>query len=285
MPTRAFSEDSISQKKRKSLAPREEKPAKKSTKTIKQEIKKEPMDFSDDDINDDDVMDIEDADKTAKIFPKKRVIKTKKIKKVPKSEGDAKDKVKQKRKKKVDSQLAATAVQNNENTNGTTPKPPVVQTNNISENNGTPKPAKKTPKVKEKKIKEKKPQPPKSQVKKQTKPDGTSKPAGSDSESTVEETDTYETCGVTTCQRPSGMEDYKENFNNLTNHFTFYFTQNQCKTGFSAMADAKFGIIWCALVSRLRKSIPIWNLFATTANLKRVHKDLTAVVIDQVQLE
>lgn len=214
MPTRVFSEDIITQKKRKSITrPDGEKPAKKSTKAIKQEIKKEPIDFSDDDINDDDVMDIEDADKTAKLLPNKqqRVVKTKKVKKVPKTEGgcgEPKEKVKQKRKKKVEAQPPAAAPNNENSVNGTTPKTPVAVNPSADSNGTTPKPVKKTPKVKEKKIKEKKtPQPPKANpVKKQTKPEETTagkKPA-SDSESNVEETDTYETCGVAKCQRPSG---------------------------------------------------------------------------------
>lgn len=221
MPTRVFTEDS-NIKKRKTIS-RDEKPSKKSTKVIKQEIKKEPIDFSDDDINDDDVMDIEEADKTmSKICPKKRVVKTKKTKKVPKGENND-VKVKPKKKKKPESQqLSITATnQNNENNGRLTPKIPAAVNVGVDNN---PKPTKKAQKVKEKKVKEKRTQSSKTQVKKQTKPGETSKPPGSDSESTVEETDTYETCGVTTCQRPSGKyiklnkdlrQDRSYNFNSV----------------------------------------------------------------------
>lgn len=185
MPTRIYSEESI--KKRKILSG-DEKPTRKYTKSIKQEIKKEQVDMSDDD--DDDVMDIEEADgtlpKKGKLNVKqKRVVKTKKVKKVPKIEKD-KDgkeivKPKPKRKKKL-------------------PPPPVVTAESTIPIKPTApaevmKPVKKTPKIKEKKVKPK----PQKLVKKDGKPSN-----GSDSDSSPEESDAYETCGVVSCQRPSG---------------------------------------------------------------------------------
>lgn len=190
MPTRIYSEDSI--KKRKILSG-DEKPPRKYTKSIKQEIKKEPMDISDGDIDDDDVMDIEEADgtlpkKIKSSMKQKRVVKTKKVKKIPKLEKDkdGKDivKVKPKRKKKLPLPLP---------TESTTP----IKTATPAE---SPKSVtKKTPKIKEKKIKDKKPQKPGKKPEK----DGT-KVNGSESDSSQEETEAYATCGVVKCQRPSG---------------------------------------------------------------------------------
>jgi len=192
MPTRIYSEDCI--KKRKMLSG-DEKPTRKYTKTIKPElkIKKEPLDLdmSDGDIDDDDVMDIEEADgtlpKKGKLIAKqKRIMKSKKIKKVPKLEKDkdGKDiiKAKPKRKKKI-SPPTPTA-------ESTTPaKTPVPLE--------LPKPVKKTPKIKEKKVKPK----PQKPAKKSEKNDA--KANNSDSDSSPEESDAYETCGVVKCQRPS----------------------------------------------------------------------------------
>lgn len=186
MPTRIYSEDI---KKRKILSG-DEKPTRKYTKTIKQEIKKEPIEMSDGDIDDDDVMDIEEADgtlpKKGKLNPKqKRVMKTKKVRKVPKVEKD-KDgkevaKVKPKRKKKPAPPATPT--------DSTTPIKTIAPAD-------APKPVKKATKVREKKAKPK-PQKP-------TKKDGAKATNGSDSDSSREESDAYETCGVAMCQRPSG---------------------------------------------------------------------------------
>lgn len=198
MPTRIYSEENI--KKRKILSG-DEKPSRKYTKQIKQEIKKEPLDLSDDNIDDDDVMDIEEADGT---LPKKnklkqrRVMKTKKVKKLPKIENkDSKDvvKVKPKRKKKP---LAPTAVPESAQAS-TKPLMPAE----------TPKPVKKVPKIKEKKVVTK----PKSSQKPARKPkeEGSkAKENDSDSDSSVGESDAYETCGVPKCQRPSGEEEEEE---------------------------------------------------------------------------
>lgn len=201
MPTRIYSEDAI--KKRKILSG-DEKPTRKYTKTIKQEIKKEPMEMSDGDIDDDDVMDIEEADgtlpkKLAKMNAKqKRVMKTKKVKKIAKVEKD-KDgvKVKPKRRKKPPvAPLPAAAPPTT--TDSTTPaKAPTATTETPA------KPVKKVPKVKEKKITKPKPQKP---AKKPTEKDGAKE---SDSDSSVEESDAYETCGVAKCQRPSGKRKEK----------------------------------------------------------------------------
>lgn len=198
MPTRVYSEDGI--KKRKLLSG-DEKPTRKYTKTIKQEIKKEPLDMSDDDINDDDVMDIEEADgtlpKKGKMNPKqKRVVKTKKIKKVPKVEKDKEPKdaikVKPKRKKKLPPPVALAA----------TPTAEVVP---LVKPAPTPEPSKPVKKVSTKITKEKKIKPPKP-PKRDKKPEKMeSKTANnSDSDSSPEESDAYETCGVKHCQRPSG---------------------------------------------------------------------------------
>lgn len=198
MPTRIYSEETI--KKRKILSG-DEKPTRKYTKTIKQEIKKEPIEMSDGDIDDDDVMDIEEADgtlpkKIAKMNAKqKRVMKTKKVKKVPKVEKD-KDgiKVKPKRRKKPPVAPVPIAVVPAP-TESTTPA-------KMSSPVETPvKPVKKVPKVKEKKVIKPKPLKP---AKKPTEKDGAKPTNESDSDSSVEESDAYETCGVTKCQRPSG---------------------------------------------------------------------------------
>lgn len=194
MPTRVLTEEPV--KKRKVNSSVDDKPPKKYTKTIKQEIKKEPIDFSDDDINDDDVMDIEDADKTAKINPKKRIMKTKKVKKIVKTEKDGKEKPKQKKKKKLNPPVNAANI-NIENT--TTPaKTPSTISDNL------PKSTKKTPKIKEKKPREKKPQKGNKKPEKPEGNNGNKNTNDSDSDSTVDESDAYETCGVTHCQRPSG---------------------------------------------------------------------------------
>lgn len=198
MPTRIYSEESI--KKRKMLSG-DEKPTRKYTKTIKQEIKKEPMEMSDGDIDDDDVMDIEEADgtlpKKGKInIKQKRVMKTKKVKRVPKveKEKDGKDvtKVKPKRKKKVLPAVPPTPPAPID------PPPTPVKVTAPAEMS---KPIKKTPKMKEKKVKPKLQKP----TKKPEKPEGSKPTNGSDSDSSPEESDAYETCGVgTKCQRPSG---------------------------------------------------------------------------------
>lgn len=197
MPTRIYTEDSI--KKRKILSG-DEKPTRKYTKTIKQEIKKEPIEMSDGDIDDDDVMDIEEADgtlpKKGKLNAKqKRIMKTKKVKKLPKLEKDkdGKDiaKIKPKRKKKPLPPPPPTPapIIDNISTAAIKPNPPAE----------SPKPIKKTPKIKEKKIKQKPSKPGKKPEK-----DGAKANNDSDSDSSPEESDNYETCGVIKCQRPSG---------------------------------------------------------------------------------
>lgn len=192
MPTRIYSEEII--KKRK-LTSGDEKPTRKYTKSIKQEIKKEPVEMSDGDIDDDDVMDIEEADgslpKKGKLNPKqKRMMKTNKIKKIVKTEKDkdGKDvtKVKPKRKKKI----PPSPVPNTECTTPIKPAPPA----------DLAKPIKKTPKIKEKKVK--------------------TKPRQADSDTSPEESDAYETCGVLKCQRPSGNMSILiaiHNFSHLSN--------------------------------------------------------------------
>lgn len=195
MPTRIYTEETI--KKRKILSG-DEKPTRKYTKAIKQEIKKEPMEMSDGDIDDDDVMDIEEADgtlpkKIAKMNAKqKRVMKTKKLKKVPKVEKDKEGvKVKPKRRKKppVAPVPVAAAPATTDSTTPAKTSAPVE---------ATTKPVKKVPKVKEKKVTKPKPQKP---AKKPTEKEGGKE---SDSDSSVEESEAYETCGVAKCQRPSG---------------------------------------------------------------------------------
>lgn len=189
MPTRIYTEDNI---KRRKILSGDEKPPRKYTKTIKQEIKSEPMDLSDGDIDDDDVMDIEEADgtlpKKGKLLAKqKRVMKTKRVKKVPKveKEKDGKEvaKVKPKRKKK--------------------PQPPATTTESTTPKAAAPadpsKPVKKVQKIKEKKVKPKSPRPAKKVDK-----DASKAANESDSDSSPGESDAYETCGVAKCQRPSG---------------------------------------------------------------------------------
>jgi len=188
MPTRIYSEETI--KKRKILTG-DEKPPRKYTKAIKQEIKKEPMDMSDVDTDDDNVMDIEEADgtlpKKGKLNTKqKRVVKTKKVKKLPKLEKD-KDgkeiaKVKPKRKKKLPQPLPVVM----DTTAPVKPTAPVE----------APKPIKKIPKIKEKKVKPKPQKPGKKSEK-----DGAKAP--NDDSDSSQEADAYATCGVAKCQRPS----------------------------------------------------------------------------------
>lgn len=202
MPTRIYSEETI--KKRKILSG-DEKPTRKYTKHIKQEIKKEPLDMSESDIDDDDVMDIEEADgtlpKKGKLHLKqKRIMKTKKVKKVLKLEKDLSDtrdlKVKPKRKKKLPPATVA-------NEAIATPAKALLPADIL-------KPTKRVAKIKEKKMKTKPPKPAKKSEK-----DGT-KENDSDSDSSVEESDAYETCGVTNCQRPSGKKNkfyHRKSFN------------------------------------------------------------------------
>lgn len=197
MPTRIYSEETI--KKRKILSG-DEKPTRKYTKTIKQEIKKEPIEMSDGDIDDDDVMDIEEADgtlpkKMAKNAKQKRVIKTKKVKKVPKIEKDKEGvKVKPKRRKKPPVVPAPAVVV-------AQPVESSMPVKVVASVEPAPKPVKKVSKIKDKKVTKPKPQKP---AKKPTEKDVTKPLNGSDSDSSVEESDAYETCGVAKCQRPSG---------------------------------------------------------------------------------
>jgi len=221
MPTRIYNEDNI--KKRKSMFSGDEKPTRKYTKAIKEEkeIKKEPLDdLSDGNIDDDDVMDIEEADgtmpnKKGKLNAKgqKRVVKTKRVKKlkpttVTEKDKDGKDiKPKPKRKRKPQTPTTPVPAANNDSTTtvnptittttaaATTTKPsaPVEPSKTPNTNN------KKVPKIKEKKeVKQKMPR----SVKKDE-----SKAIHDDSEtsdSSPEESDAYETCGVANCTRPSG---------------------------------------------------------------------------------
>ena len=195
MPTRVYSEENV--RKRKIL---DEKPTRKYTKAIKEEIKQEPFELSDnDDIDGDDVMDIEEADgtlpKKGKFAAKKRIIKSKKVKKLlGKMEKDQKDKPKTKRKKKLQVQPQTPVSGENlltpANVNSTN-KPATVPTD-------TSKPTKKIAKVKEKKIKPKSGKVLKKNEKVQQQENN------SDSDSSPEESDAYETCGVLNCTRPSG---------------------------------------------------------------------------------
>lgn len=264
MPTRIYSEDSV--KKRKILSG-DEKPTRKYTKTIKQEIKKEPMEMSDGDIDDDDVMDIEEADgtlpKKGRSNPKqKRVVKTKKVKKVVKVEKD-KDgkevsKAKPKRKKKPQPPTVAT-------TESTTP----IKTNTPADSS---KPVKKVPKVKEKKVKPK----PQKPAKKSSEKDGTKTNNDSDSDSSREESDAYETCGVVNCQRPSGGIKRKIlKFHEKLKILIFLF-QNRFRIGFCAMEAAKFGTTWSASVSKSKKSTPTKISSATIAKSRKPHKSKSA---------
>jgi hypothetical protein len=201
MPMRIYSEDNV--RKRKLLSG-EEKPTRKYTKAIKEEIKKEPFELSDnDDIDGDDVMDIEEADgtlpKKGKLGAKKRIIKTKKVKKiVSKLDKEQKDKNKPKRKKKLQPVQQQQTPVNAENILQSPPA--AVNSNKILPPPSEPsKPAKKVTKVKEKKIK------PKPQLKASKKNEKDEKVQNnSDTDSSPEESDAYETCGVLNCTRPSG---------------------------------------------------------------------------------
>lgn len=238
MPMRVYSEDNT--RKRKVFS-NEEKPPRKYNKQIKEEIKKEPLDLSDndDDIDGDDVMDIEEADgtlpKKGKISTgnKKRLIKKKNInKKVIKTEKEKepKEKVKPKRKKKIPQQN--TSVLSSENNSMQAPSPIIATNNNVKSNVPVEpsKPVKKVTKVpKEKKVK------PKVQKvttnnnnnnnKKMEKDENTKAASQNESDTdSPEESDAYETCGVVNCQRPSGKHSYL-NFikflNLLIIHFLF----------------------------------------------------------------
>lgn len=198
MPARIYSEDNI--KKRKILSG-DEKPTRKYTKTIKEEpkeIKTEPVD-SDGDIDDDDVMDIEEADGTLPkkgkqgVKAQKRVVKTKQIKKIKDaSEKEGKDgKPKPKRKKKMPVPPTTPTVDN------TSP----ANTSKVTTPGEPSKIAKKVPKIKtEKKSKPKIPKPAKKPEKDDAKPMNDS----DSGDSSPEESDAYETCGVLNCMRPSG---------------------------------------------------------------------------------
>lgn len=222
MPMRIYSEDNV--RKRKLMAG-EEKPTRKYTKAIKEEIKKEPFELSDnDDVDGDDVMDIEEADgtlpKKGKLTAKKRIMKTKKVKKIL-AKLDAKDKPKQKRKKKP--QLVQQPTVNVENILQNS-APAAVNSNKPIAPPSTPpseplKAIKKVTKVKEKKIKPK--------IQKVAKKNDDSKMSqgqkNSDTDSSPEESDAYETCGVLNCTRPSGKEirsNFLINFLNHHIHFT-----------------------------------------------------------------
>ena len=214
MPTRIYSEETI--KKRKILSG-DEKPTRKYTKSVKQEIKKEPMELSDGDIDDDDVMDIEEADgtlpkKIAKLNAKKRVMKTKKVKKIAK-DGKDKDlgKVKPKRRKKPPVPVPVVVPPTSDQT--TPAKTAATAESSI-------KSTKKVPKVqKEKKIPKPKSQKP---TKKPAEKDGGKAANESDSDSSVGESDAYETCGVVKCQRPSGKFKNLFNLHKIFNFFSFF---------------------------------------------------------------
>lgn len=224
MPMRVYSEDNT--RKRKVFS-NEEKPPRKYNKQIKEEIKKEPLDLSDndDDIDGDDVMDIEEADGTLPkkgkmpTGNKKRLVKKKNIKKVIKTEKEKepKDKVKPKRKKKIPQQN--TSVLSSENNLMQAPSPIIATNNNVKSNVPVEpsKPVKKITKVpKEKKVK------PKVQKvtnnnnnnSKKTEKDENTKAASQNESDTdsPEESDAYETCGVLNCQRPSGKHSYLKFF-------------------------------------------------------------------------
>lgn len=212
MPMRVYSEDIIRKRK---LFTTEEKPPRKYTKSIKEEIKKEPLDLSDnDDIDGDDVMDIEEADSLPKkgkqaTGNKKRMVKKKNIKKIVKNERDnkePKEKGKPKRKKKIPQQQSQQPIQDLIPPDNLMQAPASVVSNNDVKSNNVPvepsKPTKKVIKVtKEKKTK------PKVQKTNTKKTEETTKAAASQNESDTdspEESDAYETCGVANCQRPSG---------------------------------------------------------------------------------
>lgn len=220
MPMRIYSEDNV--RKRKLLSG-EEKPTRKYTKAIKEEIKKEPFELSDnDDIDGDDVMDIEEADGTLPKgkgkMAKKRVVKTKKVKKIlTKLDKDQKDKPKPKRKKKLQPVQQQQQLQpvNAENILQSPPAPVVNSNKHIAATAAPPnepsKPAKKVTKVKEKKIKPKLQKAAKKNEKDEKAPQN-----NSDTDSSPEESDAYETCGVLNCTRPSG-----KNLIKLFIHFYF----------------------------------------------------------------
>lgn len=204
MPMRIYSEDNVRKRK---LLPGEEKPTRKYTKAIKEEIKKEPFELSDnDDIDGDDVMDIEEADgtlpKKGKLGAKKKIVKTKKVKKIlgTKLDKEQKDKPKPKRKKKLQTVQQQQQV-NAENILQSLPATAAVNSNKLITPPIEPsKPAKKMTKVKEKKIK---PKLQKASTKKNEK-DEKIQNNNSESDSSPEESDAYETCGVLNCTRPSG---------------------------------------------------------------------------------
>lgn len=228
---RIYSEDTIRKRK---LMSGDEKPTRKYTKAIKEEIKKEPFELSDnDDIDGDDVMDIEEADgtlpkkgKLGVMGAKKRIMKTKKIKKVlkPADQKDQKDKPKPKRKKKP--QLVQPA--GNENIMLMPSTPTITQAVNSKSNANQPtsepsKSAKKNiTKPKEKKIKQKVMKVTQKGVKDDTKAHQQSQHNNSDSDSSPEESDAYETCGVLNCTRPSGETFFSFSLILLSNFF-YYF--------------------------------------------------------------
>lgn len=267
MPMRVYSEDSV--RKRKLFA-NEDKPPRKYTKSIKEEIKKEPLDLSDndDDIDGDDVMDIEEADllpKKGKLATgnKKRLVKKKNnIKKVVKSEKDKepKEKAKPKRKKKIPPQQQQQHQQQLNLSNSENPlmqAPLAAISNNSVKSNNVPvepsKPAKKVTKVKEKKVKPKVQKAPTNNNSKKNDKEENSKPTSQNESDTdsPEESDAYETCGVANCQRPSGLLLYL--FSVPIKLILPFSTQNLSKIGYYVMAAVRFGITWCVLVLRLRK--------------------------------
>lgn len=220
MPMRVYSEDNTRKRK---LCLNDEKPPRKYNKTIKEEIKKEPLDISDndDDIDGDDVMDIEEADgtlpKKGKMATgnKKRLVKKKTIKKVIKSEKEKepKEKVKPKRKKKLQQQPQQqnSSVLSSENNSVQAPSPIIATNNNVKSNVPVEpsKPVRKVTKVpKEKKIKPKvqKASNNNNNNNKKVEKDENTKTASQNESDTdsPEESDAYETCGVANCQRPSG---------------------------------------------------------------------------------
>lgn len=217
-PMRIYSEDSIRKRK---LMSGDEKPTRKYTKAIKEEIKKEPFELSDnDDIDGDDVMDIEEADgtlpkkgKLGVVGAKKRIMKTKKVKKVLKTtdQKDQKD-IKPKPKRKKKPQLVQPVGSENINVSSSTLTiTTTTQTVNSKSNANQPtsepsKSARKSiTKPKEKKIKQKVQKIAQKGSKDDTKTHQQhSQHNNSDSDSSPEESDAYETCGVLNCTRPSG---------------------------------------------------------------------------------
>lgn len=207
---RIYSEESIRKRK---LMSGDEKPTRKYTKAIKEEIKKEPFELSDnDDIDGDDVMDIEEADgtlpKKGKLgMMKKRIMKTKKVKKV----ADQKDKPKPKRKKKPQlvqagsenvmlspSTISTQTVNSKSNANQPTSEPSKSATATAA----AAAAKKNITKPKEKKIKQKVQKVTQKGAKDEMK--AHQQQNNSDSDSSPEESDAYETCGVLNCTRPSG---------------------------------------------------------------------------------